>query len=130
MGGREDVDGFLELAIANINLAARSFHDTAIKIAKVTNGKLLFNVRVESDPSFQRIAAISYENSPTCIIVLLRDGTTSRWCRVDTSFDIFLLPLEHWASLPLTDQAQSKYQAYSSLLAAALRNKQLVKCED
>jgi len=130
MGGPEDVDGFLELAIANIDLAARSFHDTAIKIAAVTNGTLLFNVRVEGDPDFQRIAAISYTRSPTCIIVLLRDGTAARWCRVDTSFDIFLIPLEHWASLPLTDQAQSKYQAYSSLLAAALRNKQLVKCED
>jgi len=130
MRGPEDVDGFLELAIANIDLAARSFHDTAIKIAAVTNGKLLFNVRVESDPDFQRIAAISYAKDSTCIIVLLRDGTTSRWCRIDTSFDIFLIPLEHWASLPLTDQAQSKYQAYSSLLAAALRNKQLVKCED
>jgi len=114
-------DELLKKAFDCINLAAQSFHDAAIEVATRVNGCLLFNVRVDKDPDFQRIAAIATGRA-TCIVVLMNDGASLRWCIVDELYSTFLRPLQEWANLPLKDQAGSRFQAYSSLLAGALRN--------
>ncbi|KAA3445853.1 hypothetical protein C7I87_31710 [Mesorhizobium sp. SARCC-RB16n] len=111
-----------EMAAASVRLLPLSFGDKAARIARQTSGRLLFEVRVDGDPQFQRIAAVRYVTGTTGILALSKDGLAVVSFTANGELASFIDPLESWDSLPLREQARSDVEGHINLLLAALRS--------
>lgn len=71
----------LEFALTLQNLAEHSFRDCAENAAAEIGGEILFELRIEDDPNYQKAIAIGLQRSVerhVFIILLSRDGNTMR----------------------------------------------------
>ncbi|MEI9431721.1 hypothetical protein [Mesorhizobium sp. Cs1299R1N3] len=118
-----DLDALLfEMAAASVRMLALSFGDKAARIARQTSGRFLFEVRIDGDPQFQRIAAIRYTTGTTGLFALSKDGLAVVSFTANSELASFIDPLENWDSLPLREKAHNEVQGHIDLLVAALRN--------
>jgi hypothetical protein len=117
-----ELEGVLfEMAVDNVRLSPLSFHQRVATICRQTSGHLRFDVRVDGDGRYQRIAAIGYAGGAVGILALAKDGLAIESCGVvgiDTSF---LEPLENWSNLSLPAQAATDIRGHASLFLASLR---------
>ncbi|WP_054311077.1 hypothetical protein [Mesorhizobium sp. 1M-11] len=110
-----------EMAVRTASTLPTSFSEKVTDIAARTAGRLAFDVRVEGDYRFQRIAGIRY-GGDIGILALSKDGQSVDSCRVNGALASFIEPLESWNGLSLPAQAQTDILGHTSLLVAALRN--------
>lgn len=111
-----------EMAVRAAGSLSTSFSEKVTDIAARTAGQLAFDVRVEGDYRFQRIAGIRYGAGEVGILALTKNGQALDACRVNGALTGFIEPLETWHGLPLQAQAQADVLGHTSLLIAALRN--------
>ncbi|MGX9181735.1 hypothetical protein [Mesorhizobium sp. WSM2561] len=111
-----------EMAAASVRLLPLSFGDKAARLAHQTSGRFLFEVRVDGDPQFQRIAAIRYATGTTGILALSKDGLAVVSFTANGELASLIDPLESWDRLPLRQQARNDIHGHIDLLLAALRN--------
>jgi hypothetical protein len=112
----------LEMAVGGADRLSLCFSDRVDDIAKQTLGFLLFDVRLDRDPHYQRLAAIQYPTLTVGLLALDRSGSSIRTCAVNGAFAGFLRPVSVWARLPLAEQAITHIRGESVLLLEALRN--------
>jgi len=112
----------LEMAVGTLEPLSHGFSDRVDDIARRTFGVLLFDVRLECDDQYQRLAAIQYGTQTVGLLALDRSGSSIRTCAVDEAFSGFLHPLSVWARLSLTEQASAHIRHHTLLLLGALRN--------
>ncbi|MBR2688817.1 MAG: hypothetical protein IKE42_13285 [Aquamicrobium sp.] len=110
-----------EMAVRAASALPTSFSEKVTDIAVRTAGQLAFDVRVEGDYRFQRIAGIRY-GGDVGILALTKNGQSVDSCRVNGALAGFIEPLENWNGLSLQAQAQTDILGHTSLLVAALRN--------
>jgi len=123
MAEADELDAFLfEIAVRDACSLDISFVDKVSVIAGRSAGKLVCNVRVESDPQFQRIAVIRFPRGGIGIVGLKRDGLSVRSCTANGAFSSFIEPLAEWHALSLRDQASTDIRGHANLFAAELRN--------
>lgn len=111
-----------EMAVRSVGSLSTGFSEKVTDIAIRTAGRLAFDVRVEGDYRFQRIAGIRYEAGEVGILALTKTGQALDTCKVNGALAGFIEPLEIWHGLPLQAQAQADVLGHTSLLIAALRN--------
>ncbi|MEI9401838.1 hypothetical protein [Mesorhizobium argentiipisi] len=123
MAADDGLDALLfEMAAASVRLLPLSFGDKAARIARHTSGRFLFEVRVDGDPQFQRIAAVRYVTGTTGILALTKDGLAVVSFTANGELASFIDPVESWDSMPLREQACSDIEGHINLLLAALRS--------
>ncbi|MGO4833338.1 hypothetical protein AB4144_13785, partial [Rhizobiaceae sp. 2RAB30] len=98
------------------------FSDKVVRVAMRTAARNLFDIRLDGDPQFQRMAAIRYPLEATGLMALAKTGLELRLCAVGQELDPFLQPLSAWAALPLREQANKDVRGHAALLLGALRN--------
>lgn len=111
-----------QMAVESVRSLPLSFIEKAAAIAARSRGVLLFDVRVDGDAEVQRIAAIRYPGDQTGVLALDRQGRVTRHCIVNSAFSRFIVPLENWASMPLSMQAKIDVDGPAGLFLGALRN--------
>ncbi|TPI09408.1 hypothetical protein [Mesorhizobium sp. B2-4-6] len=111
-----------EMAVGNVRSLPLGFAEKATEIARQTSGRLLFEIRLDGDAHYQRVAAISYARGEIGILVLDKDGASVRSSIAGGGFASFIEPLECWSNLPLRDQANNDIRGHAILFIAALRN--------
>lgn len=117
-----ELEGVLfEMAVNNVRLSPLSFHQRVETICHQTTGRLRFDVRVDGDGRYQRIAAIGYAGGAIGILALAKDGLAIESCTVACVDASFLEPLEKWSNLPLPAQATMDVRGHASLFLASLR---------
>lgn len=112
----------LETAVGNVEGLALGFSDKVAHIATRTVGRILFDVRVDGDPQFQRMAAIRYPVEITGLLGLVKSGPNIRICTIGSELDHYLQPLAVWAALSFREQANEDIRGHAALLLGALRN--------
>lgn len=123
MVAADELDAFLfEIAVRDARSLDISFADKVSAIADRSAGQLVCDVRVESDPQFQRLAVISFPRGGIGIVGLRRDGLSVRSCTANGAFSSFLEPLAEWHALSLRDQASTDILGHANMFAAELRN--------
>jgi hypothetical protein len=119
----DELDAFLfGIAVNNAGLKDISFEQRISTIADRSAGTVICNVRLDSDPQYQRIAVIRLPSGDIGIIALGWDGLSVGSCTANGAFSSFLEPLADWHRLPLRDQAAIDIRGHASLFVAALRN--------
>ena len=111
-----------ETAVRNVEALPLGFSDKVVRVAMRTAARLLFDIRLDGDPQFQRMAAIRYPLEATGLMGLGKTGLDVRICAVGNELDHFLEPLLAWAALPMRDQASKDIRGHATLLLGALRN--------
>lgn len=102
---------------------AGSFSDKLQEIAKRTNGRVMFNVRVDRDRHVQRLAAIGYDGvRGVGIVGLANDGSKISAVFTEEDLSRFTQPLVDFQQLPMREQAQIDVRSNAFLLLAAMRN--------
>jgi hypothetical protein len=110
------------MAVGGAERLSVCFSDKADDIARRTLGVLLFDVRLDRDPHYQRLAAIQYPTQTVRLLALDRSGTSISTCAVNGAFACFLHPISAWARLTLAEQAASDIRGDAVLLLGALRS--------
>lgn len=111
-----------ETAVRNVEALPLGFSDKVARVAMRTAARILFDIRLDGDPQFQRMAAIRYPLEATGLMALAKTGLELRLCAVGQELDHFLQPLSAWAALPLREQANKDIRGHAALLLGALRN--------
>ncbi|OQM76546.1 hypothetical protein BFN67_13730 [Pseudaminobacter manganicus] len=96
------------------------FAGKANEIARQISGRMLFDIRLDDDPHYQRIAGIRYTNSEIGVLTLSLDGLSVRAFPISRISASLIQPLERWASLPLREQVQTDIQGAARLFVAVL----------
>ncbi len=110
-----------EQSIASADGIQRPFGDRVLDAAEKTGGSVLFDVRVDSDASIQRMAAIGYGDADAAIVVLEKSGQLECVC-VNGDASILVADLAVWESSPLCDHAHADYRGTAMILLAQLRD--------
>jgi hypothetical protein len=107
-----------EQSLSKADSMNRPFSDRVEDAAEKTAGSVLFDVRVDGDRRFQRIAAIGYGANGTVAIVMDRDGhlvsATIDGC------DGLIAELTAWCSLSMAEQSSMSYSGAAARLLAQL----------
>ncbi|WP_292862630.1 hypothetical protein [Mesorhizobium sp.] len=111
-----------QMAVESVRALPISFTEKAEKIATMSRGALLFDVRIDGDAAIQRVAAIRYPSDQTGVLALEKQGLVTRHCLINGAFSSFIGPLEAWTSQPLSTQAKTDIVGHASLFIGALRN--------
>lgn len=109
----------LEQSLANADGVNRPFFDRVSDVAEKTAGSILFDVRVDDDTRFQRVAAIGYGANGTVAIIMDKLGQLSS-APLDGNDDS-IVELTAWCSLPMAEQARVSYTSAVASLLAKLR---------
>ncbi len=110
-----------EMAVrASLSLPV-SFTEKAVDVAQRIAGELMFDVRVDGDLSYQRVAGIQLTSGDVGVLALEKSGLAVDSYTVNGALASFIEPLANWSSLPLQLQAKTYILGHSSLLVAALR---------
>lgn len=110
-----------EMAVrASVSLPV-GFAEKAVDVAQRIAGELMFDVRVDGDLSYQRIAGIQLTSGDVGVLALEKNGLAVDSCTVNGALASFIEPLASWSSLPLQLQAKTYILGHSTLLVAALR---------
>ncbi|WP_245261332.1 hypothetical protein [Mesorhizobium sp. L103C131B0] len=108
-----------EQSLSTVDGITRPFWDRVQDAAEKTAGSVLFDVRVDGDQQFQRIAAIGYGAGVTVAIVMGRDGhlvsATLDGC------DDLITEIAAWCSLSMVEQSSISYSGAAARLLAKLR---------
>lgn len=108
-----------EQSLSQVDSMNRPFSDRVEDAAEKTAGSVLFDVRVDGDRRFQRIAAIGYGADATVAIVMGRDGhlvsATIDGC------DGLIAEIAAWCSLSMAEQSSVSYSGAAASLLAKLR---------
>ena len=119
----DEMDAFLfGIAVNDAGSTDISFEQRISTIADRSAGVVICNVRLDSDPHYQRIAVIRLPSGGIGVVALGKDGLSVGSCTANGAFSSFLEPLAEWYQLPLRYQAVSDIRGHVSLFAAALRN--------
>ncbi|MER9426189.1 hypothetical protein NKI88_27660 [Mesorhizobium sp. M0317] len=110
------------MAVDSVRALSVPFAEKVAEIAHRSLGDLLFNLRIDGDMEFQRVAAIRYPSYQTAVLVLDKQGLSTSHCMVNGTFSSFIAPLEEWNTLPLATQARTSIAGSASLFIGALRN--------
>ncbi|MBN9235338.1 MULTISPECIES: hypothetical protein [Phyllobacteriaceae] len=111
-----------DMAVRTASALPSGFSEKVVDVARRTAGQIVFDVRVEGDYRFQRLAGIRYPTGEVGILALTKNGQSLETCRVNGTLASFIEPLETWSYLPLQTQASVDILGHTSLLVAALRN--------
>lgn len=111
-----------DMAVRTASTLPSGFSEKVVDVAHRTAGHIVFDVRVEGDYRFQRLAGIRYPAGEVGILALTKNGQAMETCRVNGTLTSFIEPLETWSCLPLQTQASVDILGHASLLVAALRN--------
>lgn len=63
-----------QMAVESVRALPISFTEKAEKIAAMSRGALLFDVRIDGDAAIQRVAAIRYPSDQTGVLALEKQG--------------------------------------------------------
>jgi hypothetical protein len=110
------------MAVDSVRALSVPFAEKVAEIAHRSHGVLLFNLRIDGDMEFQRVAAIRYPSNQTGVLMLDKQGLLTSHCMVNGTFSSFIAPLEDWNTLPLAAQARTSIAGPASLFIGALRN--------
>lgn len=110
----------LEQSLGNTEGMNRPFSDRVGDAAEKTGGTVLFDIRVDDDPRFSRMAAIGFRADGTVIIMMDKNGQlTSAPARGND--DHHIAELTAWCSLPMAQQVSVSYSNAAVILLAELR---------
>ncbi|RUX75543.1 hypothetical protein EN904_28780 [Mesorhizobium sp. M7A.F.Ca.CA.001.07.2.1] len=108
-----------EQSLSNLGSMNRPFSDRVEDAAEKTAGSVLFDVRVDGDRRFQRIAAIGYGADGTVAIAMGNDGHL-----VSASIDggeALVAEIAAWCSLSMAEQSSISCNDAPARLLANLR---------
>jgi len=109
----------LEQSLSYADGLNQSFSNRVSDVSEKTGGSVLFDVRVDSDVSIQRMAAIGYGTDGTVVIVMRKDG---HLLSAPVNENDFLIgEMSAWNSLSMADQVRVSYSATVATLLERLR---------
>lgn len=111
-----------ELAASNVCALPLCFCDKIANVTQKSGGHILFEIRSDGNPCYQRVAAIQYASGEIGILLLGNDGVSLATCTANGALSSFTEPLGNWYQLPLRDQATNDIRGHASLFLAAMRN--------
>lgn len=121
MRGRDLESILIDLAVSDADLLRTSFASLVAEAAIRTEGNVLFDIRVDGDPSVQRIAAIAFADAGVAFVLLANDGTHFRVVFPEEDLSDFTDPLSRWFALSLHERATTPFRGSAILLLGALR---------
>lgn len=108
-----------EQSLSHVGGMSRPFADRVEDAAEKTAGSVLFDVRVDGDQRFQRIAAIGYGADGTVAIIMDRDGHLIS-APIEGG-DGLIAEITAWCSLSMAEQSSVSYSGAAAGLLAKLR---------
>ncbi|WP_206517338.1 hypothetical protein [Mesorhizobium sp. M7A.F.Ca.US.008.03.1.1] len=115
-----------EQSLSYLGSMNRPFSDRVEDAAEKTAGSVLFDVRVDGDRRFQRIAAIGYGADGTVAIALGKDGHLIS-APIDGG-EALIAEIAAWFSLSMAEQSSNSYNDAPARLLANLRKAGILDC--
>ncbi|WP_192364706.1 hypothetical protein [Mesorhizobium mediterraneum] len=113
----------IEMIVEAADFPAASFDSVAGVCADKSGGRILFNVRVDSHASIQRVAAIaSKSGGGVTLLLLLSDhaGTSIKIHEVPVESYPLVVSIARWANQPLHSQVTTSVSIEVTLLLEAV----------
>lgn len=108
-----------EQSLSNLGCMNRPFSERVEDAAEKTAGSVLFDVRVDGDRRFQRIAAIGYGADGTVAIAMGNDGHLVS-APIDGG-EALVTEIAAWCSLSMAEQSSISYNDAPTRLLGYLR---------